>query len=67
MSQQPRSSDPLPIDEHTVNPLILGLASMIALRAIAKAKSTADKCVLGVALAGPSIVLLGEIASRHQP
>lgn len=66
MNEIPQSPE-LPLDESSLNPLLLGLASMLALRAIAKAKAAADKCVLGAALAGPAIILMSEFVSRQQP
>ena len=59
------ANDPLAPVAEPVNPLILGLASMLAQRVIAKAKAASDQCVAAVALAGPLVVLASESLMRH--
>lgn len=54
------------IDEgKDLNPLIVGLASMLALKLIARAKASADRCVVGVAVAAPFAIVLSEYALRQ--
>jgi hypothetical protein len=66
MNEVPRQPDWYDIDDdQDLNPLILGLASMLALKIISRAKASADRCVVGVALAAPFAVVLSEHALRQ--
>jgi len=66
MNETPRQQDFYDIDEdEDLNPLIVGLASMLALRVIARAKACADRCVVGVAVAAPFAIVLSEYALRQ--
>ena len=66
MYETPRQQDWYDIDEdQDLNPLIAGLASMLALKLIARAKAAADRCVVGVAVAAPFAIVLSEYALRQ--